>query len=67
MKDWIAENQNEYISKAIKFSSDFEFLSKIRKNLREKALKSPVFDASRFAGHFSKMLWELWKKYKSTN
>ena len=67
MKDWIAENQNEYISKAIKFSSDFEFLSKIRKYLREKALKSPVFDASRFAGHFSKMLWELWKKYKSTN
>ena len=32
-------------------------------NLREKALKSPVFDAERFSEHFSNMLWNIWKNF----
>ena len=44
MHDWIAQNHDEYISKAIKFSSNIEQLAKIRKQLRETALKSKVFD-----------------------
>ena len=63
MEDWIAENNNEYISKTIKFSSNIDLLSKIRASLREKALQSPLFDAPRFAKHFSKMLWEMWMKF----
>ena len=62
MKDWIAENPDEYVSKAIKFSSNFDELSKIRMNLRQISLQSPIFDAPRFAEHFSRMLWEMWKK-----
>ena len=61
-RDWIAENHNEYVSKAIKFSSNFDELSKIRMNLRQISLQSPIFDAPRFAEHFSRMLWEMWKK-----
>ena len=64
MHDWIAQNKEEYIAKAIKFSSDIDLLSKIRKNLRNTALLSPVFDAPRFAEHFSQMLWEMWKNFK---
>jgi len=64
MYDWIAKNRDEYISKAIKFSSDIDLLSRIRKNLRKTALLSPVFDAPRFAKHFSQMLWEMWKNFK---
>ena len=65
MKDWIAENHDEYVSIAMKFSSNLDELSKIRMNLRQIALQSPVFDAPRFAEHFSKMLWEMWKKFNS--
>jgi len=65
MKDWIAENQKEYISKAIKFSQDIDALSKIRINLRKNAEQSPVFDASRFAEHFSQMLWYMWKNFRN--
>ena len=65
MYDWIAKNRDEYISKAIKFSSDIDLLSRIRKNLRKTALLSPVFDAPRFAKHFSQMLWEMWKNFKN--
>ena len=62
MHDWIAKNRDEYISKAVKFSSNLDHLSKIRMNLRQKALLSPKFDAPRFAEHFSQMLWDMWKK-----
>ena len=65
MLDWIAENHNEYISKAIKFSSNLKELSKIRKNLRSNALKTAVFDAKSFAEHFDKMLWNMWKNFKT--
>ena len=65
MKDWIAENHDEYVSKSIKFSSNLDQLSKIRMNLRKKALLSPVFDASRFAEYFSKMLWDMWKRFNN--
>jgi len=67
MNDWIAENKEEYVSKAVKFASDINELSKLRKNLREVALKSPIFDAPRFAEHFSKMLWDMWKKFNNKN
>ena len=65
MHDWIAENRNEYISKAIKFSSDVDQLSKIRMNLRKIALQSPVFDAPRLSKHFSQMLWKMWEKFNN--
>jgi len=63
MNNWIAKNYKEYISIAIKFSSDLNELSKIRMNLRKKALQSPVFDASLFASHFSDMLWSIWNDF----
>ena len=65
MLDWIAENHNEYISKAIKFSSNLKELFKIRKNLRSNALKTAVFDVKSFAEHFDKMLWNMWKNFKT--
>lgn len=64
MKEWVAKNYQEYISKALKFTSNLDQLSKIRKNLRKIALNSPVFDAPRFANHFSNMFWEIWKKFE---
>ena len=67
MRDWIAKNHDEYISKAIKFSSNINQLSKIRINLRQIALQSPVFNAPRFAEHFSQMLWDMWKKFSNQN
>ena len=63
MKDWISKDKKEYVSKAIKFASKTEDLSRIRKNLRAKALSSPVFDAPRFAKHFDYMLWKIWKDF----
>ena len=63
MNDWIAENKESYISKAVKFSSNLKDLSNLRTNLRNQALNSPVFNPINFGSHFDNMLWELWKRY----
>jgi len=64
MPNWIAENYKDYILKAKKFSSDINNLSKIRTNLRQTCLQSPVFDSKRFSKHFDQMLWKIWKDLK---
>tara|TARA_B100001750_G_C15394769_1_gene539395 strand:- start:273 stop:1073 length:801 start_codon:yes stop_codon:yes gene_type:complete len=64
MEDWIASSYEEYVLKAIKFSSDLNELQKIRSTLRLTALKSPVFDAVTFAEHFNSMLWKIWKNFE---
>ena len=45
MKDWVAENQDDYLKKAVNFSSDLEKLSFIRKNLRknEEKIRFQIF------------------------
>ena len=63
MKDWIADNKNDYLEKTIKFSSDLEGLSEIRNNLRKKALLSPVFDSKRFSKYFGEILWNMWSNF----
>ena len=55
----------KHISKAIKFSSDYDYLSKLRMSLREKVLKSPIFDASLFGKNFNDVLWSMWKKFEN--
>ncbi len=65
MSDWIAKDREDYVYKALKFSSDINSLSKLRYELREKALKTPVFDAPRFTKHLSKGLWDVWNKYEN--
>ena len=67
LHNWIAKNESEYLSKAINFASDVNFLSTVRKNLRKKFLQSPVCDAQRFTEHFSKILWDIWNKHCSQN
>ncbi len=63
MSNWIAENCEDYILKAKKFSSDINELSKIRTSLRQSCLQSPVFDSKRFSQHFDQMLWKIWKDF----
>ena len=64
MADWVAQNEDEYFKKAIKFSSNIQHLSKVRMNLRKKVLNSPSFNSSLFAKQFDKMLWKLWEDFK---
>ena len=63
MEDWIANNEKDYISKAISKASDLEKLLQIKKKLRNKFLKSPLSNANQFAKNFENCLNLMWKTY----
>ena len=58
--DWIAIDQEDYVTKAVAFSSDIENLAKLRSMLRAQVLSSPLFDAKRFANYFEAALRKMW-------
>ena len=56
LSDWIAVDKEDYIAKAVGFASNLEYLSALRKGMREQILNTPLFDAPRFARHFKDAL-----------
>ena len=60
---WIADNEADYLAKAIFFSSHLKELSEIRSGLRSKILSSPLFDSDRFAQNFEDILTFMWKDF----
>ena len=65
LNDWIATNLDEYVSKTLGFAENLEYLATLRAGLRQQALTSPLFDATRFARNFEAALWGMWLKQNS--
>ena len=61
MTNFIAKNKKDYVKKAIKLSlkSNYHKLTEIRKSLRQKAIKSPLFDNKLFSKNFIKKLSQI--------
>lgn len=57
---WIAEDDDDYVRKAMLFSSDLSALSLTRAALRDQLVGSPLCDARRFARHFERAMQDLW-------
>ena len=64
LSDWIAVDEEDYVAKAIAFSTDLEGLEKLRSRLRAQVLSRPLFDAERFANHFKNALRGMWKCFE---
>ncbi len=62
MKDFIAIDNDDYILKATSLCENIDYITKIRKTLREKAKNSPLFDVDKFGDDFSELMIDLWKK-----
>jgi len=60
LKNFIAKDHEEYVSKAVLVSKKIKELSIIRKSLREKALASPLFDVKNFSKNFSEAINRIW-------
>ena len=56
LSDWIAVDNEDYVKKAVAFSSDLQSLSALRRGMREQILNTPLLDAPRFARHFEEAL-----------
>lgn len=63
--DWIAENNADYIQKAKHFAADINYLTKLRRELRGRVMKSPLFDANKFARHFENAIQGMVDVYQA--
>ncbi|AYC99660.1 glycosyltransferase [Neorhizobium sp. NCHU2750] len=51
LPDMIAEDEQDYLRRAIEFGNNPEMLKPLRKRLEDNRLRSPLFDAERFCRH----------------
>ena len=59
LDDFIAKDSNDYIDKALKITSNIDELSKLRGDLRNIALKSSLFDTSKFNNNFLNLIRQI--------
>jgi protein O-GlcNAc transferase len=62
LAEWIAEDDESYVAKAVAHSSDLRQLAELRAGLRQQVLATSLFDGLRFAGHFENALRGMWRK-----
>jgi len=58
--DWIAQDQDDYVKKAVTLAADLKRLADVRSRLRARVQESPLMNAERFARNFGAALWDLW-------
>ena len=63
MDDWIAKDENDYLIKLEKILSNKKELLKIKKNLRENAMKNNLFNSKEFTKNLANKLNEVWKDF----
>lgn len=63
LPEWVAEDANDYVQRALKHASDLQYLASTRVELRSKLLASPVFDSHRFADHLESALRGIWQEW----
>jgi len=62
MENFIAKNKDDYFNKAISFQKEKNSLQNFGKNLREKVLKSSLFDTKDFTKSFEKIIQKIISK-----
>lgn len=65
LSNWIAEDKEDYVHKAKTFSNDIKYLTTLRSELRQQALRSPLFDAEKFTTNFETAMCELINTHRS--
>ena len=64
LQEFIAMDKKDYVKKAVNLCKDIEKIKNIKKNLREMAIKSSLFDSKGFADSFYEKLKNLWSNYQ---
>ncbi len=60
LDDWVAQDADDYVGKALALTADTAALAALRAGLRERARASRVFDSAGFARDFEAALWGMW-------
>jgi predicted O-linked N-acetylglucosamine transferase (SPINDLY family) len=65
LPDWVAQDEEGYINKAVEFASDFERLAELRAGMRERMSASPVMDERGFARDVENAYTVMWQDWCS--
>jgi predicted O-linked N-acetylglucosamine transferase (SPINDLY family) len=63
LADWIAKDENEYVDLAFSKAQDLSNLAKLRNELRNRLLASPLCDAKSFAQDLQNAFRSMWEKW----
>ncbi len=63
LPELIAQNTNEYVKIASDLAKDRDRLKKMRHNLRDRVIASPLMDQKRFVRNMEDAFRGMWKKY----
>ena len=62
LEDWVAEDEDDYVRRAVARAADLDGLAQLRSGLRQKVLACPLFDGTRFARHLEDALEGMWRQ-----
>ena len=63
LPEWVAESEEEYIDKALRFAQDPEALAQVRAGMRERMRTSPLMDGAGFAREVEAAYREMYEKW----
>jgi protein O-GlcNAc transferase len=63
LKDFITENEGEYISKTVELASNLDRLKELRAGMRRRMMESPLCNPESFARSIEKAYREIWKTF----
>ncbi len=63
LPEWVCRSESDYIERAVYWGQPEHWaqLNDIRLNLREKVLKSPLFDAEQFGRDWCDLVRQIWR------
>ncbi|MGN6317621.1 O-linked N-acetylglucosamine transferase, SPINDLY family protein [Trinickia sp.] len=61
LADWIAQDNDDYVAKAVAFAADAPRLTALRSSLRATVLASPLCDAARYARNLEAAFEAMWR------
>ncbi len=63
LSEWLANDMDDYVKKAINFSSDLKYLSNLKCKLRDQFVNSPFCDTKQFVNNLNvafRNMWKIW-------
>jgi len=63
LADWVAGDEDGFVSHLVKQCADLEALAALRAGLRQQVLASPLFDGSLFARNLESLMLDLWREW----
>jgi predicted O-linked N-acetylglucosamine transferase (SPINDLY family) len=65
LTDWIADNPEDFVAKALRFANDRDLLTELRTGLRGRMQRSPLCDGKAFTRHLEDAYRTMWRTWLS--